>query len=376
MASGNGLPIIAAAPAEVAGSAAGRGSGTAAETGAGGGGGFGAVLDARLEALIAEQGSVDPELDRTIAAAAADLLPVVDGAALDPALAALLAAQSGAAAGFAAYGLAAPSGERQTATGTGIGGGRVAPGLVIGSSGADRAADALRLDAAVPLRSFSFDAGGTQADTAFDAGHLAWMTAAEALASSGDGDADGGPTPITATGATDPNLATAAIDARREVTRAALPRSEIGMPVGNAGWGATLAERVTWIAHARQPGAELQINPPHLGPLEVRISVGADQQTSLTFFSPHAGVREAVQAALPRLHDAFAAGGLTLGQVSVGAESFAGQWQGRQGESGGGERSAAARDLDAAGRVIGETRLGTSGWAGGALSLRAVDLFA
>ena len=61
-----------------------------------------------------------------------------------------------------------------------------------------------------------------------------------------------------------------------------------------------------------------------LGPVEIRVSMNADQ-ANLSFFSPHAAVREAIQAALPRLTDAFAASCLTLGNVLVGAESQSGR---------------------------------------------------
>jgi flagellar hook-length control protein FliK len=58
--------------------------------------------------------------------------------------------------------------------------------------------------------------------------------------------------------------------------------------------------------------------------VEIRINLSADQ-ASLSFYSPHAAVRDAIQAALPRLTDAFAASGLTLGNVFVGAQSQSGQ---------------------------------------------------
>lgn len=130
-----------------------------------------------------------------------------------------------------------------------------------------------------------------------------------------------------------PNPLHPAAEVRRESTAAPV-KVEIAQPVTAPAWRDAFADKVTWVANARQPAAELQINPPQLGPVEIRISMNADQ-ANLSFFSPHAAVREAIQASLPRLTDAFAASGLTLGNVLVGAESQSGQQPG--------EREAASR---------------------------------
>jgi flagellar hook-length control protein FliK len=68
--------------------------------------------------------------------------------------------------------------------------------------------------------------------------------------------------------------------------------------------------------------AELRLDPPQLGPVEVRLSI-ANDQASLSFASPHAAVRDAIQASLPRLQDMLQGLGINLGSVSVGAEGFA-----------------------------------------------------
>lgn len=113
-------------------------------------------------------------------------------------------------------------------------------------------------------------------------------------------------------------------EVRREAFTTTPLKVEVTQPVTAPAWREAFADKVTWVASARQPAAELQINPPQLGPVEIRVSMNADQ-ANLSFFSPHAAVREAIQAALPRLTDAFAASGLTLGNVLVGAESQSGR---------------------------------------------------
>lgn len=99
---------------------------------------------------------------------------------------------------------------------------------------------------------------------------------------------------------------------------------KIAPQVGTTGWDGALAQKVVWLAGERQQVAELHLNPPHLGPLEVRVSVAADQSGTAhaQFTSPHAAVREAIEAAMPRLREILAESGITLGNTTVGNESF------------------------------------------------------
>jgi len=90
-------------------------------------------------------------------------------------------------------------------------------------------------------------------------------------------------------------------------------------------FGEDVGNRVLWMASQRQQVAELRIDPPNLGPLEVRLSIDKDQ-ASLTLLSPHGAVRDALQAHLPRLQEMMLTAGLDLTSVYVGADS-AGQQQ-------------------------------------------------
>ncbi|MBZ0093322.1 MAG: flagellar hook-length control protein FliK [Sulfuricellaceae bacterium] len=114
------------------------------------------------------------------------------------------------------------------------------------------------------------------------------------------------------------------------IAAATLPERPVVAPqVGSPGWGQAVGQRVVWLVGQQQHTAELQLNPPHLGPLEVRLTIGADQM-SATFISQHPAVREAIEAALPRLRDMLADNGIMLGNVNVGAESFMQQQQQQQ----------------------------------------------
>lgn len=99
-------------------------------------------------------------------------------------------------------------------------------------------------------------------------------------------------------------------------------------------WGDAFGQQIVWLSNAHQQVAELHLNPPDLGPLHVVLHV-ADAQAQALFVSPHAAVREAMQAALPQLRDALANTGVALGQTAVGADSAAGQQAFGQGNASG-----------------------------------------
>lgn len=91
----------------------------------------------------------------------------------------------------------------------------------------------------------------------------------------------------------------------------------VSTPVNQARWGDEFSQKITWLASSKMDqSAELHLNPPQLGPLDVVLKVSGDQATAL-FTSPHAAVREAIEQALPRLRDMLADNGITLGNTTV-----------------------------------------------------------
>ena len=81
-------------------------------------------------------------------------------------------------------------------------------------------------------------------------------------------------------------------------------------------WQEAFNSRVILMARDHRQLAHIQINPPELGPVEIRMSLNAEQ-THVQFISQHAVVREAIEDAFPRLRDMMEASGLTLGDVEV-----------------------------------------------------------
>ena len=90
----------------------------------------------------------------------------------------------------------------------------------------------------------------------------------------------------------------------------------INTPVTHDNWGDEFNQKITWLATNKEQTAELHLNPPQLGPMDVVIKVSGDQATAL-FTSPHAAVRDAIELALPRLREMMADSGIMLGNASV-----------------------------------------------------------
>lgn len=96
---------------------------------------------------------------------------------------------------------------------------------------------------------------------------------------------------------------------------------EIAPHVSSPGFADAVSKQVVWMVDKDAQVAELRINPPELGPVEVRLTVNGDQ-ASAQFVSTHQEVREALETAIARLRESFAEAGIQLGQASVSAESF------------------------------------------------------
>ncbi|MFZ0468799.1 MAG: flagellar hook-length control protein FliK [Thiogranum sp.] len=110
----------------------------------------------------------------------------------------------------------------------------------------------------------------------------------------------------------------------------ATPTVVLNTPFGQPDWDQALGERIQWLASQKVQGAQVKLNPANLGPMEVRIQMQNDQ-ASIQFTSHHAVVREALEAALPRLRDMFEASGVQLVNVDVSSgQSFAQQQQAAQ----------------------------------------------
>lgn len=117
---------------------------------------------------------------------------------------------------------------------------------------------------------------------------------------------------------------------------ASLPTTPDVLNLNQKNWERTLGHQLNWMVNNRLHEAEIKVNPPDLGPLEVRVSQHHNQ-TSVTFFSHEAAVREALENALPRLREMLDSQGISLNQAQVSDQSLARQ------QAGAGEQSAYGR---------------------------------
>ncbi|VCU69938.1 Flagellar hook-length control protein [Pigmentiphaga humi] len=74
-----------------------------------------------------------------------------------------------------------------------------------------------------------------------------------------------------------------------------------------------------WMAAGNLQAAQLRVDPDALGPITIHLRLDGDI-ANVAFGSNHEATRQALESALPGLKDALQAGGLSLGQASVGSE--------------------------------------------------------
>ena len=89
--------------------------------------------------------------------------------------------------------------------------------------------------------------------------------------------------------------------------------------VGASSWADEIGTHVVWMAHQGVSSASLRLQPEHLGPLEVKISLH-DTTASVWFGANEPETRAALRAALPQLKEMFAAQGMTLTDAGVSRE--------------------------------------------------------
>ncbi|MCA8275143.1 flagellar hook-length control protein FliK [Burkholderia sp. AU30280] len=159
-----------------------------------------------------------------------------------------------------------------------------------------------------------------------------------ALAAAGDA-ADPAASATLAAGATAAAAAQANLQLSPAASAIAAANAHVLAPhVGTPDWTDALSQKVVFLSNAHQQSAELTLNPADLGPLQVVLRV-ADNNAHALFVSQHAQVREAVEAALPKLREAMEAGGLGLGSATVSDGGFASQQQNPQQTFAGGQSS-------------------------------------
>ena len=88
--------------------------------------------------------------------------------------------------------------------------------------------------------------------------------------------------------------------------------------VGTPNWNQSLGQKVVWMLSNEVQSASLTLNPPDLGPLQVVLNV-SNNQANASFIATQPEVRQALEAALPKLREMLGNAGIELGQANVSA---------------------------------------------------------
>jgi len=236
----------------------------------------------------------------TSSPAAADGNPAATTAASTPAQTATAAAISAAAIPAAATGVVA-----------------------LASGGADSSSSTV--DKATPAGGLVLDAadsaGGAatrpQVAVAQAASPLATIGAADKHSHNGNGDSSSPGTP----GGGAAGAAQLSANLTTVSDAAATPILKVAAGVETPEFGQGVASHVSWMVDNNLNGAKLQVNPPQLGPIEVRIAVQGDH-AQVWLISHSALTRDALESSSPKLREMLGAQGFAQVSVDISQRSF------------------------------------------------------
>jgi len=108
-------------------------------------------------------------------------------------------------------------------------------------------------------------------------------------------------------------------------TQAAATQTQMApLNLGQNAWETNLGSRLQMMVGQNVQTAEIRLDPPELGALDIKIKITNDI-ASVNITSAHAQVREALETAIPKLREMFEESGVSLGDVNVHQESFSQQ---------------------------------------------------
>jgi flagellar hook-length control protein FliK len=91
----------------------------------------------------------------------------------------------------------------------------------------------------------------------------------------------------------------------------------LNVPFGQAGWGDAVMDKMVWMSSQNLRSVNIRLDPADLGPLEINIQTRG-QEHQVQFVTQNPSVREALEAQMFRLREAFSQQGMNLVDVSVG----------------------------------------------------------
>lgn len=132
----------------------------------------------------------------------------------------------------------------------------------------------------------------------------------------------------------------------------------LSTPLSSPDWGSAFAKRISFFVRNDMQHAELRLDPPEMGRVNIRINITQDQ-ASLHIITQHANVKDVIEQTLPKLREMLAESGLNLANADVSTQ-LANQQKQPQNEAGGrlagpafpGDNEESVEESGAAARVI------------------------
>ncbi|GFD96858.1 hypothetical protein KUL156_22970 [Alteromonas sp. KUL156] len=90
-----------------------------------------------------------------------------------------------------------------------------------------------------------------------------------------------------------------------------------------------LNEKIRWMVNARNTMAEIRLDPPELGSMQVRVNVAGDA-ASVSFVVQSQQAKDALADAMPKLRDMLSEQGIELGDAQVRKDNSSGNENGQQ----------------------------------------------
>ncbi|UGA38341.1 flagellar hook-length control protein FliK [Chromobacterium haemolyticum] len=117
------------------------------------------------------------------------------------------------------------------------------------------------------------------------------------------------------------------------------PVFTVQQPVTDPNWAKAMSEQVMGMVSLKADKAQIQLNPPQLGPIEVTLKMNGNDQAQVLFAAAVPATREALENNMHRLSSMLAAGGIQLTDAQVSS----GQSDSNSRRSSAGNRSARTR---------------------------------
>ena len=96
--------------------------------------------------------------------------------------------------------------------------------------------------------------------------------------------------------------------------------TSIATNLQNPNWSQQMTQQVAYMIKGGFQQADIKLNPAHLGPMEIKLTLN-DDNANVNFVTQHAAVRDAIDAALPRLKEMLEQQGLNLSDANVSTQS-------------------------------------------------------